>query len=103
MNYLCLFSFFFLFHNFSHLHLVDDVQEEFVGILLPVGGELGVPPADQSLEHAWRDALLLVLETREPGGHTQTGCTRRLVSGQVTSTAPNYQLTCEYCLAVGLM
>lgn len=60
--------------NFPHLHLVDDVHEEFMGILLSVGGELGVPPADQSLEHAWRDPLLLVLE-QESLEVTQTGCT----------------------------
>lgn len=48
--------------SFTHLHLVDHVQEELVGILLSVGGKLGVSPADQGLQHPGRDALLLVLK-----------------------------------------
>lgn len=47
---------------FTHLHLVDDVQEELVGILLPVGGKLRVSLADQGLQHPGGDAFLLVLE-----------------------------------------
>lgn len=59
--------------SFTHLHQVDDVQEELVGILLSVGGKLWVSPADQGLQHAWRDALLLVLE-REHLDVTHTEC-----------------------------
>lgn len=46
---------------FTDLHQVDEVQQELVSILLSVGGELWVPPADQRLQHAWRYAFLLVL------------------------------------------
>lgn len=56
---------------FTDLHQVDEVQQELVSVLLSVGGELGVPPADQSLQHAWRDAFLLVLRaTRATRRHT---------------------------------
>lgn len=48
--------------SFTHLHQVDHVQEELVGILLSVGGKLWVSPADQGLQHPGRDALRLVLE-----------------------------------------
>lgn len=81
---------------FSHLHLVNDVQEELMGILLSVGGELGVSPADQSLEHAWRDPLLLVLEQTD-------WLYMMVVSRQVTNSTLNYQLTSDYCLAMDLM
>lgn len=55
-----------------------------MGVLLSVGGELWVPPADQSLEHARRDPLLLVLEKRKPGGHADWLHTTVAVSEQVT-------------------
>lgn len=38
-----------------------------MSVLLSVGGELGVAPADQSLQHAWRYAFLLVLRGRRIG------------------------------------
>lgn len=41
-----------------HLHHVDKVQEELLGILLPVGGELGVTLANEGLEHPRGDAIL---------------------------------------------
>lgn len=47
--------------RFTDLNQVDEVQQELMSILLSVGGELGVPPADQRLQHAWRYAFLLVL------------------------------------------
>lgn len=50
--------------GFTHLHQVDHVQEEFMSILLSVGGKLWVSPADQNLQHSSRDALLLVLQLK---------------------------------------
>lgn len=44
-----------------HLHHVDKVKEEFLGILLPVGGELRVTLANEGLEHPRGDAILDVL------------------------------------------
>lgn len=49
-------------YSLTHLHKVDDVQEELVSILLSHGGELWVTPANQGLQHPRRDAPLLVLE-----------------------------------------
>lgn len=49
--------------SLPHLHQVDDVQEELVGVLLPVGGKLRVSFAHQSFEHSRRDAPLLLLES----------------------------------------
>lgn len=44
-----------------YLHHVDEVKEELLGILLPVGGELGVALANEGLEHPRGDAILHLL------------------------------------------
>lgn len=56
----------------THLHQVDEVHEELVGVLLSVGGELRVSCAHQGLEHPGRDAFLLVLQPQH-SGVTYTG------------------------------
>lgn len=44
-----------------YLHHVDKVKEEFLGILLPICGELGVAFANESLEHSRGNAILSFL------------------------------------------
>lgn len=41
-----------------YLHHVDEVKEELLGILLPVGGELRVTLANEGLEHPRGNAIL---------------------------------------------
>lgn len=48
-----------------YFHHVDKVKEELLGILLPVGGELGVALANEGLEHPRGNAILNFL--KEPG------------------------------------
>lgn len=46
-----------------YLHHVDKVKKELLGILLPVGGELGVTLANEGLEHPRGNAILNFLGT----------------------------------------
>lgn len=41
-----------------YLHHVDKVKEEFLGILLPICGELGMAFANEGLEHSRGNAIL---------------------------------------------
>lgn len=45
-----------------YLHHVDKVQEELLGVLLPIGGEFRVAFAHQRLKHTWGNAVLNSLQ-----------------------------------------
>jgi hypothetical protein len=46
--------------SFLHLHRLQEMLEEFTGVLLAHGGKLGMVLADQLLEHGGRDTVLSV-------------------------------------------
>lgn len=45
-----------------YLHHVDEVQKEFLGILLSVSGEFWVSLSNEGLKHAWSNAILHTLQ-----------------------------------------
>lgn len=50
-------------NKLSHyLHHVDEVQKEFLGILLPVSGKFRVSLSNEGLKHAWSNAILYTLQ-----------------------------------------
>lgn len=56
-----------LFHDLPdrlnhYLHHVDEVQKEFLGILLSVSRKFWVPLSDEGLKHAWSNAILHTLQ-----------------------------------------
>jgi len=56
-----------LFHDVTdrlnhYLHHVDEVQKEFLGVLLPVSGKFWVPLSNEGFKHAWSNAILHTLQ-----------------------------------------
>lgn len=45
-----------------YLHHVDEVQKEFLGILLSVSGKFWVALSNEGLKHAWSNAILHTLQ-----------------------------------------
>ena len=59
------------------LHGVDDVEEELLGVLLALGGELGVSLADQRPEHPRPDA-----GSQDDVAFARTGVRKRIIAGK---------------------